>query len=228
MSVQPIQLYYKEQLEKGIEFQDFVNSLLYDIGIVVVQYQSKRYQFERGENSGGIEIKFDDKFERTGNLYIECAEKSHPDNDQYMPSGIYRYDNSWLYAIGNYQVVYLFVTRHLRWLHERKPLIEKQTQPHKDFSCLRSWLRNTLHGFYAARREAKVWRPNPRSNIAARTTSLKDDPPFVQENLIECKPAVIKTGGVFPRTIRVQFVGSRLKRNHGPRLGIAALTNQII
>jgi hypothetical protein len=133
VSVQPYHLYYKEQLEKGIEFQDYVNSLLFDIGIVVVQYQSRRYQFERGENSGGIEIKFDDKFERTGNLYIECAEKSHPNNDHYMPSGIYRYDNSWLYAIGNYEVVYLFVTKHLRWLHERKPLIGKQTPTSRGF-----------------------------------------------------------------------------------------------
>jgi len=56
-SVQPYHLYYKEQVEKGIEFQDYANSLLYDIGIVVVRYQSRRYQFERGENSGGIEIK---------------------------------------------------------------------------------------------------------------------------------------------------------------------------
>ena len=71
--------------------------------------------------------------ERTGNLYIECAEKSHPDNDHYMPSGIYRYDNSWLYAIGNYDVVYLFVTKHLRWLHERKPLTEKQTPTSEGF-----------------------------------------------------------------------------------------------
>lgn len=133
MSVQPYHLYYKEHLEKGIEFQDFVNSLLFDIGIVVVQYQSRRFQFERGENSGGIEIKFDDRFDETGNLYIETAEKSHPLRPHYIPSGIYRMDNGWLYAIGNYRVVYLFVTRHLRWLHERNGLTEIQTPTSRGF-----------------------------------------------------------------------------------------------
>jgi hypothetical protein len=133
VSAQPYSSYYKDRLEKGIEFQDHVNSLLYDLGIVVVQYQSRRFQFERGENSGGIEIKFDDKLERTGNLYIESAEKSHPGNAYYVPSGIYRLDNSWLYAIGNYKTVYLFVTRHLRWLHERQRFAEIQTPTSRGF-----------------------------------------------------------------------------------------------
>jgi hypothetical protein len=133
MSTQSYNAYYKERLERAIEFQDFVSSLFYDIGLVVVQYQSRRFQFERGENSGGMEIKFDEKFEHTGNLYIECAEKSHPEKLHYVPSGIYRLDNSWLYAIGNYRGVYLFVTRHLRWLHEKNYFVEKQTPTSRGF-----------------------------------------------------------------------------------------------
>jgi hypothetical protein len=133
MSTHPYSEYYREQLAKGAEFQDFVSSLFYDIGIVMVQYQSKRYQFERGENSGGIEIKLDQKFEQTGNLYIECAEKSHPSNSHYVPSGIYRLDRSWLYSIGDYRRVYVFVTRHLRWLREKNCFREKQTPTSRGF-----------------------------------------------------------------------------------------------
>jgi hypothetical protein len=133
MSVQPYKAYYSEQLEKGLEFQDFVTSLFFEMGIAVIQYSSKRYQFERGENSGGIEIKFDDRLEDTGNLYIECAEKSHPDNPYFIPSGIYRMDNSWLYAIGNYRVVYVFLTRHLRWLHKKGHCQDKQIPTSKGF-----------------------------------------------------------------------------------------------
>jgi hypothetical protein len=42
-------------------------------------------------------------------------------------------DNGWLYAIGNYRVVYLFVTRHLRWLHERDQFPEIQTATSQGF-----------------------------------------------------------------------------------------------
>jgi hypothetical protein len=133
MSFQTYQDYYAEKLGKGLEFQDFVTSLLFESGIAVIQYSSRRYQFERGENSGGIEIKFDEKFELTRNLYIEYAEKSRPTNLQFVPSGIYRLDNSWMYAIGNYKTVYLFVTRHLRWLHQRQRFEEKQTPTSQGF-----------------------------------------------------------------------------------------------
>jgi hypothetical protein len=42
MSVQPYSQYYLEKLEQGRQFQDNVDSLLYDKGIVVVQYQSRQ------------------------------------------------------------------------------------------------------------------------------------------------------------------------------------------
>lgn len=59
-------------------FQDYVPDLFLASGIVFVQYASKRYQYERGENSAGIEIEFDDRLDQTANLYIEIAEKSDP------------------------------------------------------------------------------------------------------------------------------------------------------
>ena len=93
--------YYVKKLEEGLEFQDVATTALYQRGIVVVAYSSRRWQNERGENMLGAEIKRDGKFRQTGNLYIETAEKSHPDNPAYVPSGIMRSDNSWLYVIGD-------------------------------------------------------------------------------------------------------------------------------
>lgn len=99
--------YYRTQLEKSLEYQDFVMEKLYDIGISLNCYSSIRYQNEKGESRAGIEIKFDDRRKDTGNLYIEYAEKSHPNKKEYVPSGIDRRDNTWLYVQGDYEVIYV-------------------------------------------------------------------------------------------------------------------------
>ncbi len=115
--------YYKDMLEKGLEYQDFITDLLLkEIGISISTYASRRYQREHGENAQGVEIKFDDMFAETGNIYIEVAEKSAPDNPRFVPSGIYREDNTWLYVIGNYEVVYIFSKKFLALLHQSRKL----------------------------------------------------------------------------------------------------------
>ena len=119
--------YYQSKLEQGLEFQDVVTEALYQRGIVVVAYSSRRYQIEKGENMLGAEIKRDGKFRETGQLYIETAEKSHPDKPSFTPSGIYRKDNSWLYVIGDEKTVYIFSTKYLRLLGKRYHKIEKPT-----------------------------------------------------------------------------------------------------
>jgi hypothetical protein len=57
---------------------------------------------------------------KTGNV---SAEKSDPANSAYVPSGIYRRDNTWIYAIGDYSVLYLCTKNYLRRIFEcrRKP-----------------------------------------------------------------------------------------------------------
>jgi hypothetical protein len=67
--------YYREQLLEGIEFQDFIAEQLHLQGVVLQNFSSKKYQLRR-ENLLGLEIKFDKKYEKTGNLYIETAEKA--------------------------------------------------------------------------------------------------------------------------------------------------------
>ena len=107
--------YYKKQLEESKEFQDFVcEKLIKMLGVSVTNFGSKKYQFNVGENIQGLEIKYDKKFKETNNLYIEVAEKSHPNNKNYVDSGIYRSDNSWLYVIGDYNIIYIFSKRNLQ------------------------------------------------------------------------------------------------------------------
>lgn len=119
--------YYKSKLEQGLEFQDVVTAALYQRGIVVVAYSSRKYQVERGENMLGAEIKRDGNFRNTGNIYIEVSEKSHPSKTEYYPSGIYREDNSWLYVIGDERTVYIFATKYLRLLEQRFHHVETPT-----------------------------------------------------------------------------------------------------
>lgn len=124
-------VYYRECLEKGNQYQDFVCDQLwrnYHISIGV--YSSKKWQFEKGESASGIEIKFDGKLEQTGNLYIEVAEKSNPEFEEYIPSGIFRDDNTWLYLIGNYKEAYLFPKKWLKAIcTDEKKIKTQQMKP---------------------------------------------------------------------------------------------------
>ena len=75
----------------------------------------------------GAEIKNDERFRQTGNLYIEVAEKSHPVKPNYTPSGIMRADNSWLYVIGDIKTVWIFSTKYLVMLKDRYPPMQTPT-----------------------------------------------------------------------------------------------------
>jgi len=111
---------YKQMLEKGLEYQDFITDLLLkEIGISLSTYSSRKYQHSIGENKQGIEIKFDDRYSDTGNIYIETKEKSNAKNLRYVESGIYRNDNTWLYLIGNYSEVFIFSKKQLIILDKR-------------------------------------------------------------------------------------------------------------
>lgn len=127
---------YQSQLEDGQAYQDFVAERLYHEGIVLVNLQSRSSQLKIGENLLGLEIKLDKQFEMTGNLYIEVAEKSHPNRVDYVQSGIYRADNTWLYAVGNYRELFLFSKRTLKNEYEfnrRGTNFCRQTQTSRGF-----------------------------------------------------------------------------------------------
>lgn len=89
-----------------------------EIGILVQAFASQAHQFGTGESSQGVEIKLDTRFTETKQLSIEVAEKTKAENALWVPSGIYRNDNTWLYVQGNYDVVFVFAKKTLRRLHQ--------------------------------------------------------------------------------------------------------------
>lgn len=119
--------YYEDQLKIGVQFQDVVAQALYREGIVVVGFQSYETQVKFGENLLGAEIKRDGCFRKTGNLYIEIAEKSHPDRECFRDSGIHRKDNSWLFVIGDESFIFIFSTRRLRQIEAECRHVETPT-----------------------------------------------------------------------------------------------------
>jgi hypothetical protein len=105
--------------QSGLEFQDFVATKLHDcLGITITNYSSRKWQFSDGENQQGIEIKLDRTMERTERLSIEIAEKSKATNASFVPSGIYRSDNSWLYIQGTPRRLFVFAKSILVLLHK--------------------------------------------------------------------------------------------------------------
>jgi hypothetical protein len=126
---------YQAQLEEGQKFQDHCAYWLQKkLNIGIVNFQTKEYQYKFGENMQGIECKLDKVFKTTGNLWIETAERHNPDTP-YSDSGIFRNDNSWLYCIGNYDVLYLFQTNILSGMccSGRYPIIENNLMTSKGF-----------------------------------------------------------------------------------------------
>ncbi len=77
--------YYEAMLEVGNEYQDFVSEqLLKKRGFPLSLYSSKKNQFSKGESFQYIEVKYDRQFRVTGNLYIEVAEKTRPENPTFV------------------------------------------------------------------------------------------------------------------------------------------------
>ena len=126
---------HEDSLQKGHEFQDFVCMELAKRGVILQNIQSRKYQYEIGENIQGFEIKYDARCtgcsgtKPTGRLSIEIAEKSDERNSEYVKSGIYAKSNSWLYIQGNYNGIWIFSTKHLRLIHETKKEKEIFTMP---------------------------------------------------------------------------------------------------
>lgn len=109
---------YIDSLEVGNTFQDFVCIELAKQSIILQNINSKKFQYECGENLQGFEIKFDGTSLKTNRLSIEVSEKVNGQSDQWVESGIYRNDNSWLYIQGNYSFIWVFSKKLLQELHK--------------------------------------------------------------------------------------------------------------
>ncbi|MBK7381674.1 MAG: hypothetical protein IPJ03_22300 [Ignavibacteriales bacterium] len=149
---------HKDSFEEGNMFQDFVCLELAKEGIILQNINSKKFQYEVGENIQGFEIKVDNRFNGyypkekppTNQLSIEIAEKTRIELQNYTPSGIYRNDNSWIYIQGNPKCFYLFGKKLLRQLHKSGrykehilPTVKKFYLPLEDADkyCLRKFIK---------------------------------------------------------------------------------------
>lgn len=100
-------------IDKGMAFQKFICEYF-----GLVDYKTASEQYDIGETKFGVEIKFDDILEMTGNLWIEIAEKRFTTNPDWIDSGINKNDNSWLYLIGNYNEAFCFSKKQLKSMLE--------------------------------------------------------------------------------------------------------------
>jgi hypothetical protein len=128
--------YYATKLEGSRLYVDFVVDCAWThLSHAICQYGSKLYQQTVGESRNGCEIKFDEQYAKTGNLWIEIAEKARPREGPYVPSGIFRQDNTWLYVIGDYNTIFFFAKTLLRALYHsgRWPVIQNRTSTSEGF-----------------------------------------------------------------------------------------------
>ena len=104
-----------DTIEAGDSFEDYVTDRLAESGITLRTYKSAKMQLGVGENRAGFEIKLDEGHQRYSHLSIEIAERRQA-SGIWVPSGIFRNDNSWLYIQGN---------RALFWVLFKPTLIER-------------------------------------------------------------------------------------------------------
>lgn len=107
-----------DSFQRGLEFQDFVMETMGKRGVHLQFYSSRKYQFGKGENLQGWEVKLDSGILKYSRLSIEIAEKTRSTNLNWINSGIYRIDNTWLYIQGNYECFYIFFKDQLIRLHK--------------------------------------------------------------------------------------------------------------
>ena len=119
-------LTYLEELQEAEAYQDFLMVELSKHGLFIQCFGSRYYQYNCGESIQGIEIKHDKKCEKTGNLYIEVAERRDPDKTDYVPGGIMRDDNTWLYIVGTDRTAFAMSKLHLRNIYDEAKAREAQ------------------------------------------------------------------------------------------------------
>lgn len=103
-----------KSLEDTLIFQDYITDIMYKTGIPINCYSSRKYNIEKGESIGRVEIKQDKKAKETGNIYIEVAERQKSNTSSYVDSGIFRKDNTLFVLIGDYDEMWLFSKKQLQ------------------------------------------------------------------------------------------------------------------
>lgn len=131
---------FQKDLEEGEQYQDFVQPILLQYGILLLQHTSKKYQLEKGESSVGIEVKYQRAMQRTGNVFIETW--THGKTD-----GILKQDNAWCWVTGDYETIFIASKNHLKFYYEKrkpmmKPVIIKGEKVAEGFLLSKNQMRN--------------------------------------------------------------------------------------
>lgn len=116
---------YSRDLERGRTFQDHVAELFAGIGLPLTVFSAVENQVKRGESLQGIEIKLDERFKETGNLFIETEERSHPHAEWHR--SFFSQSNIWAIAIGDYAQIYVLSVRLLKMIRHRYKAVETET-----------------------------------------------------------------------------------------------------
>jgi len=158
--------YRANKIESGLLYQDFIVDLMLQVlRFPVTIYSSRLYQTTVGEGPAGVEIKHDEKYATTGNLWIEVAEKARPREGAYVPAGICRDDNSWLYIIGDYDTVFVFTKVLLQAFAARYEIRENKTRTSQGY---------LLPDDIARRSAARVLAPKAQQKILIAVGNLHE------------------------------------------------------
>lgn len=112
--------YYKKQLADGKAFEKYIKEQLLlkrKLHLDIIDDEFDQYNI--GETKQGYEIKYDKRFQETGNLYIEYEEKTDVKNYKFVKSGIFRQDNTHTWIIGNYIEAYMFDKKELQGIYSK-------------------------------------------------------------------------------------------------------------
>jgi|SRR3989344_2014014 len=119
--------YYKEKLQLSFEFEEFLEDFFKQkYGLDLHPFITPEEQYYKGENEAGIEIKHDMVYKKTGNLYIEYAEKSKEDNSSWIDSGIKKEDNSTYFLIGDFDQFWIFKKQRLLEIFDEEKRLKKE------------------------------------------------------------------------------------------------------
>lgn len=123
-----------DTFKRGLNFQEFIAWLF-----GIINYHTLEEQYNIGENPLGMEIKLDSRCTDKNHFWIECFERTNI-NYSWTPSGIWRDDNSILYAQGNKDLIARFKKKDLQALDISHGVGEEFfTPPYEEQALYKQW-----------------------------------------------------------------------------------------
>tara|TARA_A100000171_G_C2134453_1_gene149117 strand:- start:2761 stop:3231 length:471 start_codon:yes stop_codon:yes gene_type:complete len=118
-----LKLTKEQKLKKGISFESYIADWFQrEKGISLSTYHAHNEQ-RKGENRQGIEIKNDQCFNSTGNLFISVKRIY---GTLHLNWGVFKQDNTWLYVIGDKSKHWIFLRKTLQTYYKvKQPKLKK-------------------------------------------------------------------------------------------------------